>query len=90
MIDLSLLLGLVLTTGAVLSEQHREFPPIEQLPVVKELPDPFIFTNGTRVQTKTDWQHRRQEIALLISALRLRLCACGGRQCHRGGTGVHA
>src|SRR4051812_21969910 len=36
--------------------------PIEQLPSVKELPDPFLFKDGTRVQSPPDWARRRREI----------------------------
>ena len=30
--------------------------------IIKPFPDPFIFNNGTRVQTEADWQERRIEI----------------------------
>jgi hypothetical protein len=66
MITLPLLLGLLTTISVSDSAQTTEFPPMEQLPVVRELPDPFLFMNGTRVQTKRDWTRRRQEIKQLV------------------------
>lgn len=34
----------------------------EVYPAVEQLPDPFLFLDGTRVKTKEDWSRRRQEI----------------------------
>ncbi len=42
--------------------------PPDKLPVVKELPDPFLFNDGTRVKTKEDWEKRRAEILEIVSA----------------------
>jgi hypothetical protein len=39
-----------------------DFPPVEKLPVIKDLPDPFIFNDGTRVKTREDWPRRRAEL----------------------------
>src|SRR5947199_7176705 len=41
-------------------------PIVDQLPVVKELPDPFTFQNGSRVKSKRDWGRRRSELLGLI------------------------
>src|SRR5437016_13073732 len=41
-------------------------PSVDQLPVVKELPDPFSFQNGSRVKSKRDWVRRRSELLGLI------------------------
>jgi dienelactone hydrolase len=43
-----------------------EFPPVDKLPVVKNLPDPFLFADGTRVKTKEDWARRRAELQAAI------------------------
>jgi hypothetical protein len=39
---------------------------VEQLPSIAELPDPFVFQDGTRVKTPLDWQRRRAELAQLL------------------------
>lgn len=40
----------------------------DELPVVKEFPDPFLMNHGRRVETTADWDKRRVEIkALLLS-----------------------
>ena len=40
-------------------------PSFQSLPDNAFLPDPFLFLNGTRTATKTEWNCRRQEIATL-------------------------
>ena len=35
-------------------------------PVIEKLPDPFLFLDGSRVQTKEDWARRREEILELV------------------------
>ena len=62
MVTLPLLLALLLLASVSTSAQAREFPQTEQLPIVRELPDPFLFVKGTRVQTKRGWMRRRLEI----------------------------
>lgn len=39
---------------------------VDQLPVVTELPDPFLFADGTRVKSKQDWPRRQAELKELI------------------------
>ncbi|MFO8017505.1 MAG: hypothetical protein R6U96_02620 [Promethearchaeia archaeon] len=34
--------------------------------MIKALPDPFVFNNGTYVETETDWSARREEIKQLL------------------------
>jgi hypothetical protein len=46
----------------LLAAAPAEHPSVEQLPVIKDLPDPFLFNDGTRVQSKEDWPRRRAEI----------------------------
>lgn len=43
-----------------------DYPKVDQLPVIEELPDPFIMMDGSRVSTKADWEKRRAEIKDLI------------------------
>jgi len=40
---------------------------LDQLPVIGELPDPFVFGDGHRVSTPAEWSTRRSEIVELIS-----------------------
>jgi hypothetical protein len=39
---------------------------VDELPVVKELPDPFRFLDGSRVTSKADWERRRSELKTII------------------------
>lgn len=44
------------------------FPPAEELPVVKELPDPLVLRNGHRVASVATWeQQRRPELQELFT-----------------------
>jgi fermentation-respiration switch protein FrsA (DUF1100 family) len=42
------------------------FPPVDKLPEIKELPDPFLMFNGRRVRTLKDWEKRREEIKAML------------------------
>jgi hypothetical protein len=53
--------GLLMVAKAA-PPSESEFPPVEKLPVVKDLPDPFLFSDGTRVKTREDWPRRRAEL----------------------------
>ncbi len=44
----------------------RNLPGLDQLPSVKELPDPFLMNNGRRVASTEDWAVRRNEIKALL------------------------
>src|SRR5215218_9290103 len=48
------------------SPSAKEMPPPDQLPSVKELPDPFVFQDGSRVKSKEDWKRRREELRDLV------------------------
>ena len=43
-----------------------ELPAVDQLPAIKELPDPFLMNSGKRVATKADWLKRRAEIKDIV------------------------
>jgi hypothetical protein len=43
-----------------------QLPGPEAYPSVKELPDPFLFKDGSRVKTPQDWPRRRAELLELI------------------------
>jgi hypothetical protein len=38
------------------------FPPVDQLPVVAELPDPFARADGTRVRSRREWPAQRRRL----------------------------
>jgi hypothetical protein len=59
-----LLIGL--PARAASSPTRQELPGPDQLPSVKELPDPFKMNDGSRVKTKEDWQRRRAELRELV------------------------
>jgi dienelactone hydrolase len=42
--------------------KKTDFPSVDKLPAVAELPDPFLRADGTRVKTKDEWNAQRQEL----------------------------
>jgi hypothetical protein len=38
------------------------FPTVDKLPVIAELPDPFLRADGTRVKTRDEWVSQRKEL----------------------------
>lgn len=42
------------------------FPPLAQLPIIRPLPDPFVFADGTRDTSFSSWEKRRNEIKAAI------------------------
>jgi hypothetical protein len=66
-------LGALLAAGFASSAHAQEASPVlptlpgaDALPAVDELPDPFLFADGTRVKTVEDWRRRREELKALI------------------------
>ena len=45
-----------------------ERKPLDQLPSIKDLPDPFLFADGSRVKSLEDWSRRRKELIDLVLA----------------------
>lgn len=41
-------------------------PAVDKLPSIPQLPDPFLFADGSRVKTPEDWRRRREEIRSLF------------------------
>lgn len=56
------LIALLLVGVAEWSLAESKFPEPDQLPVLKELPDPFLMNSGHRVSTPAEWKQRRVEI----------------------------
>lgn len=42
------------------------FPTFAQLPIIRPLPDPFVFADGTRDTSFASWERRRNEIKAAI------------------------
>ncbi len=42
------------------------FPLVDELPEVAELPNPFVFVDGTAVKTPEDWKLRRAEMKAIV------------------------
>lgn len=62
-----LALSLWLACMASLSVRAADFPPVDQLPVRTELPDPLVMFDGTPVKSVQDWEaKRRPELKALI------------------------
>lgn len=48
------------------SSSQVQFPGLDRLPVIKDLPDPFLMNDGHRVQNSKDWSKRREEIKAML------------------------
>ncbi len=42
------------------------FPPVDQLPVIQDLPGPLVMNDGSLVKSVEDWNKRREEIKAMI------------------------
>ena len=49
-------------TAAHAEDPQQNFPTVDELPEIKELPNPFVFLDGTSVETRRDWERRRKEM----------------------------
>ncbi|MDA7878315.1 hypothetical protein N9B39_02065 [bacterium] len=56
----------VVPTGNKTGDPQFTFPSVGELPELTELPNPFIFIDGTRVKTHKDWERRRAEIKAMV------------------------
>jgi hypothetical protein len=62
----SYLLFTLLCTVAWAQNRSYNFPTVDELPVIEELPDPFIMEDGTRVETLADWEKQREYLKAMI------------------------
>src|SRR5437016_3201574 len=58
----TLILALVACTGTGAGQDARKPKPAGELPQIKELPNPFLFADGSPVRTVKEWERRRVEI----------------------------
>jgi len=56
-------------TGA--NFQAPNFPSFAQLPIIRPLPDPFVFADGTRDTSFPNWERRRNEILAAVEKYEL-------------------
>ena len=57
---------LLLVPCAGTGDPKRSFPPADELPEIKELPNLFAFFDGSPVRTRSDWERRREEIKAIL------------------------
>jgi len=55
------------STVAAESKAEDEFADVENLPLQKGLPDPFLMPDGKRVQTLQDWSKQREYIKAMLA-----------------------
>ena len=65
-LTLLVMLALVSRPAAAAGAAGANLPPIDKLPAIAELPDPFLFADGSRVKAKEDWARRRDELKAMI------------------------
>lgn len=66
-IGLGVLTGISLMSMTTSSPAAETFPPAADLPAVKQLPDPLVMLDGSRVTTRDEWQAKRKpELARLF------------------------
>ncbi len=53
-------------TAAQAEDATNDFPTVDELPEIKELPNPFVFLDGTSVETRSDWERRRKEMKAMV------------------------
>jgi len=52
--------------GFAQASDTTQMPGIDKLPVIQELPDPFLMNNGKRIAGKRDWRMRRDELKAML------------------------
>jgi hypothetical protein len=57
-------------SGCAGRHKTPDLPSADQLPAIKELPNPFVFDDGSPVRTKRDWEKRRGELTRYLEKLR--------------------
>ena len=55
------------SVGAVEDKAEYEFANVENLPLQKGLPDPFLMPDCKRVQTLQDWRKQREYIKAMLA-----------------------
>ncbi len=55
------------SAGAAEGKAEYEFADVENLPLQKGLPDPFLMPDGKRVQTLQDWRKQREYLKAMLA-----------------------
>jgi hypothetical protein len=58
--------GGILEWRVMETKEANAWPGVEDLESVKELPDPFLLRDGTKVESVEDWARRREEIKSML------------------------
>ena len=70
-VSLTMVLGTVLlaipSSAAAQGKAEYEFADVENLPLQKGLPDPFLMADGKRVQTLQDWSKQRDHLKAMLA-----------------------
>lgn len=61
-ISTTLFVVICAVSSFALAAMPATLPSADDLPEIKQLPDPFVFPDGSRVHDAQDWQRRRQQI----------------------------
>jgi dienelactone hydrolase len=61
-----LLIAFVAVVALGVFASAAELPDVDKLPSIPQLPDPFLFNDGSRVKSPADWHRRRAEILELV------------------------
>ncbi len=48
------------------TDTEFKFLPVDELPAIETLPNPFVFNDGSPVKTVEDWEKRREEIKAMV------------------------
>ena len=57
----------ILSTGLAEGKAQYEFADVDNLPLQKGMPDPFLMPDGKRVQTLQDWGKQREYIKAMLA-----------------------
>jgi endo-1,4-beta-xylanase len=57
-----LVIGVCVGVLSATAADNKTPKPADELPAVKELPSPFVFSDGTPVRNADDWSRRRQQL----------------------------
>ena len=62
----AILLLVLAFTATQAEDPQQTFPTVDELPEIKELPNPFVFLDGATVETPKDWERRREEMIAIV------------------------
>jgi len=63
---ITILMAVLLCQCVREQDQYYNFPPVGELPVIEELPDPFMMEDGSRVKSRADWKKQREYLKAMI------------------------